>query len=186
MDPELLAALKTLTDATRLRIVGALAADPATPEALAGRLALPLSVVVRQLGLLHRHGLVAATKSAAVSGVTYSLRLDTLQSIGRRLTDLEGAAPTEVDESLSRDDAKILRAFIVDGRLESIPAQEKKRAVVLRYLLDACFAEDRAHPEKEVNQRLALFHPDVAALRRYLVDSKLMTRAAGEYRRAAE
>jgi hypothetical protein len=35
-----------------------------------------------------------------------------------------------------------------------------------------------------VNQRLALFHPDVAALRRQLVDSGLMTREAGEYRRA--
>jgi len=36
---------------------------------------------------------------------------------------------------------------------------------------------------KEVNQRLALFHPDVAALRRYMVDGGLMTRANGEYRR---
>ena len=78
----------------------------------------------------------------------------------------------------------MLRAFIVDGRLVSIPAQEKKRLVVLAYLRDRCFTENRAYPEKEVNQRLALFHPDVAALRRYLVDTKLMTRAAGEYRHA--
>jgi hypothetical protein len=58
--------------------------------------------------------------------------------------------------------------------------------VVLRYLRDRSFTEDRAYPEKEVNQRLALFHPDVAALRRYMVDEGLMTRAAGEYRRADE
>jgi hypothetical protein len=32
--------------------------------------------------------------------------------------------------------------------------------------------------------RLALLHPDVAALRRYLVDAGLMTRDAGIYRRA--
>ena len=32
--------------------------------------------------------------------------------------------------------------------------------------------------------RLALVHPDVAALRRYLVDAKLMTRSNGVYRRA--
>ncbi len=56
--------------------------------------------------------------------------------------------------------------------------------MVLRYLRERCFAEDRAYPEKEVNQRLATFHPDVAALRRYLVEAGLMTRAAGEYRRA--
>jgi hypothetical protein len=82
-------------------------------------------------------------------------------------------------------DAKVLRAFLVDGRLVSIPAQAKKREVILRYLLDACFPEDRDYPEKEVNQRLALFHRDVAALRRYLVDLGLMTRAGGIYRRAA-
>jgi hypothetical protein len=82
-------------------------------------------------------------------------------------------------------DAKVLRAFIVDGRLASIPAQAKKRDVVLRYLLDACFAEDRDYPEKEINQGLALFHRDVAALRRYLVEAGYMTRSAGTYRRAA-
>ncbi len=86
---------------------------------------------------------------------------------------------------MSPEDARVLRGFFADDRLVSIPAQHAKRLVVLRYLRDRCFAEDRAYPEKEVNQRLALFHPDVAALRRYLVDDGLMTRAAGEYRRPA-
>ena len=80
-------------------------------------------------------------------------------------------------------DAKVLRSFFRDGRLVSIPAQAKKRHVVLRYLLDRCFPEDREYPEKEVNQRLALYNRDVAALRRELVDGGLMTRAAGQYRR---
>ena len=81
-------------------------------------------------------------------------------------------------------EAKVLRSFFRDGRLVSIPAQDRKKLVVLRHLLELCFLEDRAYPEKEVNQRLAIFHPDVAALRRYLVDFGLMTREAGEYRRA--
>jgi hypothetical protein len=81
-------------------------------------------------------------------------------------------------------EAKVLRSFFRDGRLVSIPAQDRKKRVVLRHLLELCFPEDRAYLEKEVNQRLALFHPDVAALRRYLVDIGLMTRASGEYRRS--
>jgi hypothetical protein len=80
-------------------------------------------------------------------------------------------------------EAKVLRTFIVDDRLVSIPAQDRKRRVVLAYLRERCFPEDRVYPEKEVNQRIALYHPDVAALRRYMVDAGLMTRAAGEYRR---
>ena len=81
-------------------------------------------------------------------------------------------------------EAKVLRSFFRDGRLVSIPAQDRKKRVVLRHLLELCFPEDRAYLEKEVNQRLALLHPDVAALRRHLVDFGLMTRASGEYRRS--
>jgi hypothetical protein len=81
-------------------------------------------------------------------------------------------------------DDKVIWAFIRDDRLVSIPAQDKKRRVILRFLIERCFAEDRAYPEREVNQRLALFHPDVAALRRYMIEAGLMTRQAGEYRRA--
>jgi hypothetical protein len=66
----------------------------------------------------------------------------------------------------------------------SIPAQEKKREVVLRWLLERCFPMERDYPEREVNARLAEVHPDTAALRRYLVSSRLMTRADGVYRRA--
>jgi len=55
---------------------------------------------------------------------------------------------------------------------------------VLRYLAAHCFAEDRPYAEREVNERLAAYHEDVAALRRSMVVAGLMTRAGGEYRRA--
>ena len=83
------------------------------------------------------------------------------------------------------DEEKVIRAFVRDGRLVSIPAKPVKRDLLLPYLLDRCFPEDRAYEEREVNQRLALLHPDVAALRRYLVDGGLMQRDAGIYRRSA-
>ncbi|MGH2465699.1 MAG: DUF2087 domain-containing protein [Candidatus Limnocylindrales bacterium] len=78
---------------------------------------------------------------------------------------------------------RVIDAFFRDGRLVSIPARQGKRLFVLRELRERCFAEDRDYPEKEVNMRLALVHPDVAALRRYLVDAQLMSRSDGIYRR---
>lgn len=80
---------------------------------------------------------------------------------------------------------KVVRAFLRDDRLASIPAKAGKRDLLLPVILDRCFPEDRAYEEKEVNMRLALLHPDVAALRRYLVDGRLMVREAGIYRRAS-
>lgn len=78
---------------------------------------------------------------------------------------------------------KVVRAFLRDDRLVSIPARTSKRDLLLPVILDRCFPEDRDYEEKEVNMRLALLHPDVAALRRYLVDGRLMVREAGIYRR---
>ena len=78
---------------------------------------------------------------------------------------------------------KVLHAFIVDGRLTSIPAKERKRQVVLRFLAETDFEDGREYPEREVDQRLALRHPDVAAIRRYLVDGRYLERQAGIYRR---
>lgn len=174
--------LKALVEPGRLRILGLLSEGPRSAEALAEGAAGGRSAVDRHLRRLEAAGLVGRTSDGR-----FELRLDALQRLGRELDLMEREAESRVETDtggLAGEDAKILRSFIVDGRLESIPAQERKRLVILRYLRETCFAEDRAYPEKEVNQRLALFHPDVAALRRYLVDSGLMRRAAGEYRRA--
>ena len=67
-----------------------------------------------------------------------------------------------------------------DGRLTSIPAQYTKRRVVLEHLVRV-FEPGVRYPEREVNALLAVWHPDVAALRRYLVDEGLLSRAAGVY-----
>lgn len=80
---------------------------------------------------------------------------------------------------------RVIRSFIRDGRLVAIPAREKRRQVIYRYLCDRVFTEDRTYPEREVNQRLALFHPDVATIRRGMVDAGLVTRTGGDYRRAS-
>ena len=97
--------------------------------------------------------------------------------------DGEPLADTLARLALTRDEDKVLRAYLVDGRLTRIPAQGKKRQVILRFLLERVFTEDRAYPEKEVNQRIALFHPDVAALRRYLYDERYVDRDHGLYTR---
>jgi len=81
-------------------------------------------------------------------------------------------------------EAKVLRAFIKADRLVSLPARERKKQVVLRYLLDRVLPDEIDVQESELNARLAAWHPDVAALRRYLVDAGLATRTGMTYRRS--
>jgi DNA-binding transcriptional ArsR family regulator len=188
MDDDLLVTLKALSDASRLRIIGLLAARPHAVAEIAAAVDLTPGTVVHHLKRLDAAGLVEARPSHPY--VEYSLRVDRLHALGRQLDELErthepqATLPGPDGEPLPAFDARVLRAFVVDGRLASIPAQEKKKLVVLRYLRDHCFAEDRPYPEKEVNARLALLHPDVASLRRYLVEFGLMSRRSGIYRRA--
>lgn len=96
--------------------------------------------------------------------------------------DDERAADPELEASPELA-AHVIRSFFRDGRLTTIPAREKRRLVVYRYLRDQVFTEDRPYEEREVNMRLALFHPDVATIRRGMVDAGLVTRDAGWYRR---
>jgi hypothetical protein len=83
-------------------------------------------------------------------------------------------------------EAKVLRAFIKRDRLVSLPARERKKQVVLRFLVDRVLPDDTEIDEPELNRRLAAWHPDVAALRRYLVDSGFATRSGMTYRRTRE
>jgi hypothetical protein len=77
----------------------------------------------------------------------------------------------------------VLRAFVRDGRLTSIPAARSKRIVVLDLLAQE-FDPGRRYSEAVVNLILGRFNADVAALRRYLVDEGFLEREHGEYWRA--
>lgn len=62
----------------------------------------------------------------------------------------------------------------------SIPSKHSKRRTFLEGLVPL-FALQRRYPEGEVNEILREVHPDVAALRRYLVEEQLLVRANGQY-----
>jgi DNA-binding transcriptional ArsR family regulator len=188
MDAELLDAMKALSDASRLRIVGLLAAGrPLSGSELSERLGLSPGTVVHHLKRLTAAGLVESR--ARPPYVDYSLRVGRLAELGAQLDALERQRGVEQGASpgapawASREQAKVLSAFREGERLAAIPAQLGKRLVVLRWLVEAAFDDGVEYAEKEVNARLALRHPDVAALRRYLVDEGFMARAAGVYRR---
>ena len=78
--------------------------------------------------------------------------------------------------------SRTLRAFVRDGRIETIPARERKRRVILRWLVRTAFDDPGPWAESDVNMRLALVNRDVSALRRYLVDAGLLARDGGVYR----
>jgi hypothetical protein len=78
-------------------------------------------------------------------------------------------------------DRMVLRNVLLpDGKLKVIPAQRKKREVVLRHILKS-FQLNMHYTEQQVNEILAHFHDDTATLRREMIVYKLMGRDNGEY-----
>jgi hypothetical protein len=79
------------------------------------------------------------------------------------------------------DRERVLRAFLRDGRLVSIPARVAKRRIVLEYIVTV-FEPGVRIPEPEVDAALRSFYEeDHVSLRRYLVDAGLMARDHGRY-----
>jgi len=86
--------------------------------------------------------------------------------------------------STTPEQDRVLRGFLgADGRLHTIPSKHAKLLVVLDRLAQE-FAPGQTYPETEVNDVLHRFHPDHAALRRYLVENGFMTREDGHYWRS--
>jgi hypothetical protein len=70
--------------------------------------------------------------------------------------------------------------WFAGGRLTAIPAKRGKRLPVLHWLVQE-FEPGVYYSEADVNEVLRAFHPDVAALRRYLVEEELMSRTPGGF-----
>jgi len=66
------------------------------------------------------------------------------------------------------------------GRLAQIPAARSNPLVVLDQIARV-FEPGVRYPEREVSALLRAFHPDYAALRRYLVDEGFLSRDDGTY-----
>jgi hypothetical protein len=169
MRPEAVCGL--LAEEERLLVFSAVVLGASTPSAVADATALPARDVVRAIQRLEQGGLlrIAEGKLFADRG--------TFKDAIR-----EYAAPPAADEPLDPDQAKaaVLRAFIRDGRLTSVPAARGKRRVVLEHVA-ASFEPGIKYPERAVDAVLRAWYDDYASLRRFLVDEELMARDRGIY-----
>ena len=162
-----------LADDGRRRVFAAVVLGAGTLDEIAAATGLPLPAVWKALKRLGREDVVREVDER------WSVRPDVLAQRAR-----EAAPPEEpLDEDLPPREAQVLRAFLRDGRLTTIPASHAKRRVVLDHLVRA-FEIGVRYPEREVDAVLRAFHPDHAALRRYLVDEGLLSREAGVYWRS--
>lgn len=166
---EMLDFIKAVADADRLRIIGLLAQKPASFSEIVNGMGFHPADARRHLDQLTRNGMVQ------LSGGLYDLNAAALEKLAR--THLQAERPAFTPEPGSENEhRRVLAACLnADGTVKTIPAQPFKLHILLDYLVNA-FTVGANYSEKEVNLILAHFHPDTAALRRYLIDAGMLER----------
>lgn len=93
--------------------------------------------------------------------------------------------PSDATAYPSPEEAALIvsRFTRADGSLHTMPTARRKRLAVLDRIAQG-LEPGRRYTESEVVQVLLRFHPDHAALRRYLVDEGFLTRSDGVYWRS--
>ena len=166
--------LRIVVDPIRLAVLGGAVAGAIDPDDLAARLGVRKRSVNEAIGRLRSAGLLAADGS---------VNREALRDVAAALPQLPEMDPAIAEGPWTAEEAEILGRFFVGDRLQSIPSNLTKRRVVLERLAQE-FEPGLRYQEADVNFRLQLFYPDYAALRRYLVDEDLLTRAQGVYWRS--
>ena len=163
-----------LADSHRRRVVAAIELGARHIDEITAATGLNSTQVAKALGKLVDSGLVGqGPDGLSVAGEAF-----------QRAARQANIRPESTEFSDVPDETrKILRAFVVDGRLQSIPVVPAKRMVILNWLAQA-FEPGQKYTEKMVNLILGQRHADTAALRRYLVDDGLLDRADGLYWRS--
>jgi hypothetical protein len=161
-----------LADGDRLRAAAALVLGATTVAEVTDATDLDVRRAATALTRLVDGGLVEHDAHG------YRLLEEELRLSAREAAEARAAAPEHTDAP--PEVARVLRAFVKDGRLVSIPAARNKRLVVLDRLAQE-FEPGTRYSEKMVNLMLGKWHADTAALRRSLVDEGFLDRAGGRY-----
>lgn len=169
----LLQFFKVLADEKRLQIIGLLARQDYSVEELAAILHLSSATVSHHLRRLVKARLVQAKADQHYH--VYSLQLEVLHEMSQQILSKDTLQETTEVLDLNAYDRKVLRDYMEDGRLKSIPRQWKKRDVIVRYLAEQ-FEPGQRYTEKEVNEIISRTYEDYATFRRELIDGRYMAR----------
>jgi hypothetical protein len=177
---ELAKKFKALSDHSRLRIIASLSKEPMYVELISKRLNLHPSTVSFHLKKLEELKIVSSTKDQYYT--IYKLHPEELDFnvLSQIIQSAENLDTEEDREKKYRN--KIISAFIKNGKLVSIPVQQKKRLIILEEIAKD-FVKEKKYPEKEVNLIIKKYHEDFCTIRREFIMNKLFTREQGVYQK---
>lgn len=166
------AIFKALGDESRLSIIRMLLEGESYVELIASRLELTSATVSHHLKKLEAAGLVECHRTQFY--MIYSVKREIL---GESLISLIGTLPALDDDAKYKQ--AVIDAFFEYGRLKALPAQRKKREVVLKYILEP-LEKGKMYTESEMNEHIVKYNDDYCTIRREMIAFGLVKREKAE------
>ncbi|MBR7554232.1 metalloregulator ArsR/SmtB family transcription factor [Allobacillus sp. GCM10007491] len=170
---------KAVGDKTRLRIIALLKNSPLHGQAIAGKLGLTPPTISHHLTKLKEIDIVYQRRDK--NTIYFHLNEDKLNRLASAIMKLGDDEMNNELEVSDEEKYKILNNFKdSEGKLRSIPAQLKKRLIILEHMVEG-LEPGKVYPEKEINEYIKQFHDDFATIRREMIMHHFMSRENGNY-----
>ena len=170
--------MKALADSSRLMILNSLFEKPQCLEELAERFNLASSTISFHLKKLEKAQLVAKEKRQYY--VIFSVNDTIFKYTLKDLTTFENIEKVVQEERIENYKQKVLKTFFKNGKLIQLPAQHKKRWIILNKIADD-FNEDYVYEESEVNTIIMRYYEDYCTVRRELIEEGVLERSGPKY-----
>jgi hypothetical protein len=171
---------KTIGDPTRLRIIKMLSEGPLHGQAIAGKLGLTPATITHHLKKLRDVNAVYERRDG--NTIYFYLNESVIKHYAKSLMNWTEQDEVKKDmKDVMAERQKVIEHFFTsDGRLKNIPAQRKKKLIVLEHMLKG-LQKGKKYEEKELNEYIKKFHDDYATIRREFIINNYMYRENGIY-----
>jgi hypothetical protein len=176
---------KALADPTRIKILILLAEGELNGQILAEKLYVTPATITHHAAKLREASLINERRDK--NTIYFSLNHYFIKSSAMATENLiyrkassNGGAELMDDNHKRMKESVIKNFFTTEGRLKHMPAQLKKKLIVLEHLVSG-LEKGRKYTEKEMNAFIKHFHDDFATIRREFIMHQFMSRESEIY-----
>ena len=170
---------KVMGDKTRIRIISLLKAGPLHGQAIAGKLGLRPPTISHHLAKLKEIDIVYQRRDK--NTIYFYLNKDKLRKMALEIIRIGDEGMVENFDITDEEKSNIIRNFIDEtGKLTALPAQRKKKLVLLEYMLRG-LEHGKLYKEIEINEHIKQYYQDFATIRREFVMGHFMYRQNNMY-----
>lgn len=171
---------KALADPTRVKILILLADGELHGQRLAEKLGVTPATITHHAAKLSKASLINQRRDK--NTIYFSLNhyfinnsADATANLIYRSQRAQGGNILLNEEQVKQKDSVIRNFFTSDEKLKNIPASQKKKLIVLEYLISK-LEHGRKYTEQEINAFIQNYHEDYATIRREFIIHHFMFR----------